>query len=162
MTINKDHLHAGCFERSGSLTQLTKSDAYSKNRPHPAASKIHIPLIHTHIEEGSYFVVRWCPRKKYVIYYLEKTPSFLRTPTKKNPFLQSWWHWVTSFPIFFFSKGNWILSPNWWSISTHPATDAGFWSLESLSSAERSVTFYLISHVSLLMGVGIGMLSSEF
>ena len=111
-------------------------------------------------EEGSYFVVRWCPRKKYVIYYLEKTPSFLRTPTK-NPFLQAWWHWVTSFPIFFFSKGNWILSPNWWSISTHPAL-AKFWSLESLSSAERSVTFYLISHVSLLMGVGIGMLSIEF
>ena len=56
MTINKDHLHAGCFERSESLTQLTKSDAYSKNRPHPAASKIHIPLTRTHIEEGSYFV----------------------------------------------------------------------------------------------------------
>ena len=56
MKIKKDDLRVGCFERTGCLIQFIKFDVDIKIRPQWAESKIDIPLIHTHVEEGSKFV----------------------------------------------------------------------------------------------------------
>ena len=58
MTIKKDDLRIGFFERTGSLMKFTKSDADSKIRLKCAASKFVFPLTRTHTKEGLEFVAR--------------------------------------------------------------------------------------------------------